>query len=272
MNDVNDFEFLHKLFQKNLPLRSRLREIVRLIANLEKNMCLEITCSTPIISYYLRKVGGKWYTAVTEKQHQLFMKCLGENVHVFTEHALPFKKNTFDIIVLIDILERVQSDADFIEQCHKLLKPEGFLVVHTRQTKKYSLLNPLRRLLGIKQNEAVRDGYTETELFRVLRDGFNVREVKTYSHFFVEAVDAIAQTIVERRKAHGNMDAVSLLRLYRIINVFYLIAAQFDLFLFFTKGRYLVATAQRRAWRPRRTPVLVDGRSIVEAVLRKPGI
>jgi cyclopropane fatty-acyl-phospholipid synthase-like methyltransferase len=272
MNDINDFELLHRLFQKNLLLRTKLREIVRSIANLEKNMCLEITCSTPILSYYLRKAGGKWHTAVSEKEHALFEKCLGENVHVFTQNELPFKRNTFDIIVLIDVLERVQSDVDFVEQCHKLLKSEGFLIVHTRQVKRRSLLNFLRRILGVRQNDTVRPGYTESELFRVLRDGFNMREVKTYSHFFVETVDTVGRAIVERRKKLGNITNEELLKFYRIINIFYLLAAQFDLFLFFTKGNYIVATAQRRAWRPRRAPVLIDGRSIVDAVLSKPGV
>jgi hypothetical protein len=45
------------------------------------------------------------------------------------------------------------------------------------------------------------------------------------------------------------------------------IAAQLDLLLFFTRGYHLVAIAQRKIWRPRRTPVLKDGRSIADATL-----
>jgi hypothetical protein len=47
------------------------------------------------------------------------------------------------------------------------------------------------------------------------------------------------------------------------------LAYQLDFLLFFSRGNYLIANAKRRAWLPRKTPVLSDGRSITEAVLSK---
>ncbi|MGQ9663098.1 MAG: hypothetical protein ACUVWX_12290 [Kiritimatiellia bacterium] len=49
--------------------------------------------------------------------------------------------------------------------------------------------------------------------------------------------------------------------------VLYTLAYQLDLLLFFTRGYYMVASAKRRAWRPRTAPVLSDGRSLSEVVL-----
>ena len=56
-------------------------------------------------------------------------------------------------------------------------------------------------------------------------------------------------------------------RFYSMLYPFFWLAAQLDKLLFFTKGYCLIGRARRRQWRPRRTPVLADGRSIAEAAL-----
>jgi hypothetical protein len=53
--------------------------------------------------------------------------------------------------------------------------------------------------------------------------------------------------------------------------ILYRLFYQLDLLLFFTKGHRMLAVAHRRAWRRRDTPVLVDGRTLSEAVLSKAG-
>jgi hypothetical protein len=47
------------------------------------------------------------------------------------------------------------------------------------------------------------------------------------------------------------------------------LAYQLDALLLLTKGYYLLACAKRHAWRPRKAPVLNDGRRIGDAVLSK---
>jgi len=46
-----------------------------------------------------------------------------ENVHVLENMALPFKKQTFDAVVLLGHLEDIRSDDTFIEECTVFSRP-----------------------------------------------------------------------------------------------------------------------------------------------------
>jgi hypothetical protein len=117
----------------------------------------------------------------------------------------------------------------------------------------------------------VREGYTESQLFSILKHGFDVHHMRSYSRFLEELADTIVMAMANRAKARSSGDWEGSTRLFAIAGPFYRIAYQLDMFLFMGHGFNLIATAKRRAWRPRNAPVLVDGRSISEAVLSKAG-
>jgi hypothetical protein len=116
----------------------------------------------------------------------------------------------------------------------------------------------------------VRPGYSESDLFRILKNGFDVHHMRSYSRFFLEFTDTIAQFLVRRARQSAEGTEKERLATYSTFHVLYGLAFQLDMLLFFTRGHHLIALAKRRAWRPRNAPVLVDGRSISEAVLSKP--
>jgi hypothetical protein len=109
------------------------------------------------------------------------------------------------------------------------------------------------------------NGYSEGELFRALKDGFDVHGMHSYSRIFVELVELMTAAALARRE--GGADVETLVRVHRRAYPVAWLAYQLDLLMFFTRGHRLVATAKRRAWLPRKTPILIDGRSISEAVL-----
>jgi SAM-dependent methyltransferase len=193
-----------------------------------------------------------------------------EDVGVLSGEELPFEKKMFDAVVIVDFLERVRSDELFIEECHKVLKPDGRLILNVARVKPYSFVGLLRRMLGLtfEGRGLARPGYTETDLFRILKDGFDVHNMRSYSRFFVELTHTFVQ-FAESRGGTGDGREKGGRRLYTVANVFYRVAFQLDMLLFFTRGFSLIASAKRRGWRPRKTPVLVDGRSITEAVLSR---
>lgn len=278
MNDATNSEIRTQvdqshIFRKWLPLRVTLHEIVRALGDVEGQTCLDIGSPNGMLSHLLRRHGGKWESvAVDAESAQALRSVIGEEVHVMDGDRLPFKKKAVDVVVVIDFLERCRSDDTFIEECHRVLKPDGRLIVIARHTKKAPILSPLRTVCGLSPENIglVRAGYTESELFSVLKNGFNVLHARTYSRFFVQLVDLFVQVSLRRRRAAG-ADSTSLRRLFSIAGPFYRIADQLDLLFFFTRGYYLIAAAKRRAWRPRDAPILVDGRSISEAVLSRPG-
>lgn len=260
-------------FRKSLPLQLKLQEIVRAIGSIDAQACLDVGAENGLISYQLRRRGGKWSTvAVNERTGDALRAVVGDEVYVLENNALPFsRKKIFDMVIIAGGLERLAEDDAFVEECHRVLKPDGRLVVCTARIKSWTLLGPLRRLLGLTyQGKGFsRPGYTEAQLFSVLKTGFDVHSVRTYSRFHVELVDTVVEFLKRRIERHPEGDERSLKRLYAVAGVIYWIAFQIDMFLLFNKGHRMVAVAKRRAWRSREAPVLVDGRSISEAVLSK---
>ncbi|MBN2301602.1 MAG: methyltransferase domain-containing protein [Lentisphaerae bacterium] len=261
------------LFKKCLPLRLKLHEIVRLVGKvLDSQVCLDIGLDNGMMSYQLRKLGGEWHTVVSSAELVDSIRAVvKDNVHDLKNETLPFKQKVFDIIVVADILERLHSDEQFISECHRVLKHDGKIVIVASRVKSGSFINVLRSLLGLAPDKMgkVRRGYTESQLFNILKHGFDVDNMRSYTRFFVELVDTVARFLDMRYRVEGMEKTEKWHRMYSIAGFFYRIADQMDMLLFLTRGYKLVASAKRRAWHPRNAPVLVDGRSISEAVLSK---
>ena len=263
------------VFRKSMPFRVMLHEILRTVGSTDGQACLDVGSPNGMLSRLLRENGGKWQSvAVNERDAAGLSAMLEEGtVHSAPPGELPFKRKSFDAVVILNVLERAPSDETFIEECHRVLKPDGRLFVHTAHVKPWSCLTPFRTVCGMSPEHLGlrRPGYTESELFSLLKNGFNVLNVKSYSRFFIELVDVFVQGRLRRLASQGVDAPARRMRVYSVAAPFYRVADQLDLLLFFTRGHRLLASANRRTWRPRNAPVLVDGRSISEAVLSRPG-
>lgn len=263
-----------RIFRKSVSMQMNLYAIIRSLKSTEGRMCLEIGTNNGMMSHHLRKLGGTWHTLVTDPQALESVRATvgDENVYLLEGEALlPFKKKVFDVVVVTDFLERLDEDESFIEECHKILKPDGRLVLSTRRVKTWTVIRLLRLILGLSRENLglARVGYTESELFGVLKHGFDVVNMHSHTRFFVEFVDTFVQFALKKAGEDQTADRKTAMRIYALAAPFYLFASQLDILLLFSKGHRLIATAKRRAWRPRNAPVLVDGRSISEAVLSK---
>jgi SAM-dependent methyltransferase len=259
-----------RLFRYTLPLQVKVQEVARVLGDPEGMACLNIGDEGCAMSYQLRRLGGSWESVVADEQQAVTVRELvDEGVHVWDNKALPFENKQFDMLVIIDFMERVEDDTGFIEECHRVLKPDGRLVLLASNAKPWSPVYWLRRLLGVdfEQRGLRRLGYTESDLFNRLKHGFDLNNMRTFSRFWVQLADAIVLGLGPRPV--GTDEALRATRRYMVANVFYRLAYQLDMFLVFVRGFSLVVTAKRRAWLPRKTPVLADGRSISEAVLSR---
>lgn len=266
-------ELLARIFRKSLPLRLLYQELVRALkpAKEEPERCLNIGDEGGVFGYHLRKRGGSWATVVSsEEEAQVARELIEDDVHVVGgDGKLPFDDKTFDVLLMVDFLEKTASDDKFIEECHRVLKHDGRMVVNVSHAKAVSPINPLRHLLGLSPEKRgwKRDGYSESQLFGILKHGFDVSNVRTHTRFFEVLVDTIARAAAGNWAGGHRLEKAA--RTYAIAAPFYWLAYQLDLFLFMTRGFFLICSAKRRAWLPRKTPVLSDGRRISEAVLSR---
>ena len=259
----NMSELEQALFSKSYLLKVRLRMIVEAVGSMEGRAGLCVGTVPATLRARLMALGGDWTFS-------------GERAR------LPYDSGAFDRVVILDHLEWVDDDYAFIADVHRVLKTAGILYVDTEHLKRWTVWRPVRRLFGVEERpaERLRDGYTGGGLFDVLKDGFDVQETRTYSRFFIEGTETMSRLAVgaflnaERsdaadREGDDEADVVSR-RLYTIQAIaypFFVIANALDWLVFYTRGYRLMAVARRRLWKPRRAPVLRDGRSLVDATL-----
>lgn len=280
-------EWHQKLFDKSLLKQSKLKNLVELIGGTKGHHCLDIGGDNGVVSLRLRELGGTWHSAdINEKAVDSIGKLVGkENAFLMTDHRLPFNDATYDLVVIIDMLEHLDEDEAFVRECHRVLKPNGILIANVPHVKRFSFIRGLRKLLGLTDDlhGHVRPGYTEQELYDIMKDGFDITDSNTYNRFFVELVDTGVQfagsflgggATAEGEVSKGNLiDAEDFtryrkaFRFYNLVYPFLWIAAQLDRLLFWTSGYSLVVRSAARPWIPRRNVKLRDGRSISGATM-----
>ncbi len=261
------------IFMRSLPLQMKVYELRKAIGSVEGGACLDTGASNCMVSYHLRREGEDWHTVVSGRERkECLSEALEENVHEMEDGHLPFNEKIFDVVVIDNYLEKIENPREFVAECHKALNPDGRLIIHARHAKKAGLTQLIDKALGMSPEKRglQRNGFTEPELFSILKTGFDVHLVRSYSRFFVSMIESIvAFCELRAQKKKGGESPAFPDRLYKVAGICYKVAYQLDFLLFLTRGHYLIATAKRRGWRPREAPILSDGRSIAEAVVSK---
>jgi len=273
-----------KLFKRSVRRQMRLRKIKELIGITTNQNCLEITAGDGVISVRLREGGGRWKTLVLSSVAKAALDWVVEDpVEMLHDITIREADGTFDLVVLVDALERVRDDYAFIKECHRVLKPSGRLVI-TAACKRVFCLGgcPLRSMLGIswRAKGLERPGYTSGELFEVLKDGFDVPETDSYSTCLVEVPGLFCEAGANKlargpyNMPNENAGAEEFYH-YTKLNAFasllypllWVLGKLEEKIFFFLPGHNLVAKTKRRVWRVRKQPILIDGRSIAEAAI-----
>jgi len=268
-----------KLFQRSMLRRKKLKKIVELLGNTVNQSCLEISAGDGVISSRLRNLGGIWKTVVTtEKAAAALQFMIPGKIEIISKTALPFEDHMFDAVVIIDALKGIANDYEFIKECHRVLKTDGRLILAETRWLAPGLTALLRHLFGVNPvaRGMKRNGYRRSELFRILKDGFDVPVTVCFSNSFLESAAACGeffQKLIFRdhyywlpHKQTGQEE------FYRYEMLYFLEGCTYPLMWLFSKleflpGHQLAIKTKRRSWRPRQQPVLIDGRSIAEATI-----
>ncbi|MBL7012000.1 MAG: methyltransferase domain-containing protein [Kiritimatiellales bacterium] len=273
-----------KLFQRSVRRQARLRKVKQLLGITSNQTCLEVTSGDGIISQQLRLDGGTWTTLVTTHDAQAALAYfIKPEVQVLDGNTINAPDHSFDAVVIVDALERIRDDHAFIKECHRVLKTDGRLIVTAARKMPFALGGgPLRALLGQswKRRGLERAGYTAHEFFNVLKDGFDVPETASYSSCCVEVPGLMCEAAANKMAGGpynmppANADTEHFYHYTRLCAfgtllwpLMWLLSKIEKVLIFIVPGHNMVAKTKRRVWRERRTPILLDGRSIAEAAL-----
>ena len=133
-----------RLFNKSILKQMKFRQITEMLASTEQLDCLDIGSDNGVISFLLRRRGGRWRSADLDREAvRLIKELVHTDVFQIDGQKTPFTDNEFDRVVLVDFLEHIVTDSEFIDELLRILKPDGELIINVPHTKN-SLLRRLR--------------------------------------------------------------------------------------------------------------------------------
>lgn len=182
-----------KLFGKSIVKQVKYANVRRLLGDCQGKRCLDIGGDSGVISYLLRKGGGSWASAdMGEEAIRSIRSLVDDDVHEISETKTPFDGGEFHTVAIVDMLEHVVPDADFLREMNRILKGDGALIVNVPLKKGWTPLGGIREACGLTDEEHghVRPGYTLEELRALMtRNGFELQQRRYYHKSFTEAID-----------------------------------------------------------------------------------
>ncbi|MGB7949054.1 MAG: class I SAM-dependent methyltransferase, partial [Candidatus Binatia bacterium] len=179
------------LFNKSVLKQRKLQEITDALGATDQLHCLDIGSDNGVISYFLRRRGGAWKSADLDEQAVRSIRELVRcDVYPIDGRCTPFRDNEFDRVVIVDFLEHIPTDREFIDELFRVIKPGGELIINVPHIKN-SLLRKVRIAIGQtdEKHGHLRPGYTVAGLADLLMGRFTIASHTTYSKFFSECID-----------------------------------------------------------------------------------
>jgi SAM-dependent methyltransferase len=273
-----DADAVASLFEKSYAPKQALAHIVGQLKPQPSDTLLLVNGGQAGLAMALGGGPGAWYSVHTDPDVAAVLReRFGDRALHVAGPRFPFEDNQFDAVVINDVIERQAEPGPWIAECHRVLKRAGRFVLHVPHTKRLAVLRSAERLFGLAGagDEPPPRTFSPADVFELLKDGFDVQEEVRFSRFgvqFAESVARFVMTLVITGRRTRDVESAErlvprLLKARSVIYPFSVIAGVADHLLFFTAGYYMVCRAKRRIWHPRRTPRLVDGRSIADATI-----
>jgi len=98
---------------------------------------LDIGCNYGSLNYNLYKLGYRNIFGIeidnkAISQGKIFYPEIAHNLYVQTSSNIPFEDNTFDVVLMFDVIEHIPSVEIFLKnQVHRVLKPKGTFIFQT---------------------------------------------------------------------------------------------------------------------------------------------
>ncbi|MBU3957244.1 class I SAM-dependent methyltransferase [Patescibacteria group bacterium] len=124
-----EFNYREWLFENDRYEREKLKTLLSLIPKTGK--ILEVGCGYGFLSFLMLSKGREVFAADIVKG--IAKKPLSKGV-VFkkiSKGKFPFENNTFDCVISTDVIEHVLDESSLVEECWRVLKKEGEIIIAT---------------------------------------------------------------------------------------------------------------------------------------------
>lgn len=246
----------------SLPLRREVTSVMHFL-NAQKPSVktgLDIGFTNAGVSRILRQSSGYWMSVeLTPQRQDLVASVLGAETVLLAgrDGELPFEDKQFDAVVLAHGALSCDDAAasSLIRECHRVLKTGGVFILTVEYRKRYGLaaaLNQQRVVSGAGGR------YNETDMFRLLRAGFDVMGFRFTCRFWVQVIRQWA----DRKRETGARGLAN-----GWLRFLYALAHLMDAPLVLTKGYQMTVYSRRKGWREKQARVLANSTPVSSAML-----
>ena len=259
MKETSEKTWSVLLFSKSVLKQRKFRKITEFLGETSDLHCLDLGADNGVISYLLRERGGSWKSADLDEQAVCSIRQLvKKDVFQINGISTTFNDNEFDKVVIVDLLEHIETEREFIEELFRIIKPGGELIINVPQIKN-SLLRKLRLAIGQtdEKHGHLRPGYTVEQLAVLLKDKFQIINHKSYSKFFSEFIDTLinfglsfvkkGETSSQKGILVTEKDLRKYQKMFRVYSVIYPVLwvwSKLDTLLFWRSGYMLIVKAK----------------------------
>lgn len=155
---------------------------------------LDLGSDNGTMSWLLRERGGRWSSAELGRDAvRMIERMLGEQVHELDGSRLPFEPCSFDLVVVVDLLEHVDDDRELLAEIARCLRPGGHAIVNVPRLTRWSVLPKVRHAIGLTDawHGHLRPGYTRSGLESILPRELRPFRARSYSRFFSHSLDTL---------------------------------------------------------------------------------
>lgn len=263
MRDRSDY-FLDKNVY-SLPLRREVSSVFHFL-HVQRGIvrsALDIGFTNAGVSQHLRQAGGYWMTVEpTPRRRDLVAAALGPDTVLSAGESgeLPFEDKQFDVVVLAHGVLPLEAEAAaaMIRECHRVIKAGGHFIMTVEYRKRYGLAAALNRQRVVS---GAGGRYSETEVFQLLKDGFDVLGFRFTCRFWVQLV----RQWIDRRRENGTYGMAN-----AWLRFLYGVALALDGGLLLTKGYQMTVYGRRKGWREKHARVTSGGTPVSDAMLSDP--
>jgi len=187
--------------EADMSFRMRVRTVFEWIPLREDSLILDLPCGRGFYLNMLRHVsncrlaGADLDQRVLQQARRTVGRLPRLQLGCADATALPWAANTFDSIILSELLEHVEQDVAALRECRRVLKPGGVIAItvpHANYPFAWDPVNKtLERLFGTRIRSGPLAGiwanhlrlYTPAQLReRVLQAGFQVEAERAFTH------------------------------------------------------------------------------------------
>ena len=263
IDELNDAQkMLLKLYDKSILKKAKFAAIEQFLPDLKDRTCLDIGADNGVISFLLRQKGGGWYSAdLDEHVVTSIRQMVGSNVMQLDGGKTEFADDTFDLVVIIDFLEHIHNDKEFIAELSRIMKPNAQLIINVPHYRPSAWIRKLRLAIGLSDEKHghVRPGYTLQSIAQLIDGKFSILENRTYSKFFVEFYDVLISFLFEKMQKDDGESAKGTVvtaedmsknhkkfKLFSLIYPFVWLLSKLDNLLFFMPGYSLIVRVKNQ--------------------------